>query len=105
MLPDTAKIVQRMREILTLPTSWIQKTYSTDATGTTCDPTWALATCWCMEGAMYRALREAGKSINGPEYRQITRHFPSQNIPAWNDDPERTHKEVLAKLDRILEYA
>jgi hypothetical protein len=60
------------------------------------------AVCWCMTGATAAVdLDDAGCSADTYLVMAVGEQF----VPDWNDDPSRTHAEVLAAFDRAIELA
>ena len=60
----------------------------------------------CAEGAIFEAISEFGL----PRYSHhvstwIDRPFAPKSLPFWNDRPERTREEVVAKLRELAEGA
>ncbi len=107
MMPQTVRVVKRMREILTPEGSWVQEVYATDDTNKKVSWQAKEAVCWCIEGAMYKAFQEINlawwmNQESRPVWQEIIAYFDDMNIPDWNDTSTRTHAEVLAKLDSII---
>lgn len=60
------------------------------------------ANCWCLVGAI-----EASVPLpNRPKVREAIREIIGPvSIPYWNDQPGRTHAEVLELLDKVISDA
>lgn len=68
------------------------------------------AVCFCIQGALYLVTeRIAGGVGEGDAVREEAEDFLEtllgRTIPGWNDDPERTQAEVVAKLREAAEQA
>jgi len=93
-----------MRELLAEPRSWTQGTFARTAAGEPCAPTSLDAACWCVSGAAMCVARHSLNNFElaGAAVRRLLSAIGAQAIGAWNDDPHRTHAEVLAALDRAI---
>lgn len=97
--------LQEVRDLLSPPPSWIQGEYNDDPT----EPT-----CFCLIGALNHVHdnndgvvdsnfwydAHALASLTGITYRR--EHFVTDVIIEWNDNPERTHTDVLNLLDTAI---
>lgn len=52
-----------------------------------------------------RALWEADTEVFERAVRVLWLAVPTHSLEYWNDDPKRTHAEVLAALDRAIALA
>ena len=63
--------------------------------------------CFCLEGAIIRALTELlevdEEELLLQEINDEVMGKNEDNMVIWNDSPERTHAEVLARVDATLE--
>ena len=110
-------ILKKVREILTPPRAWRQGAYVADDNGRySVDAEGSRATCFCAFGAMLQArarlpgLDRDYVALYGAEdclMAEIEARYPSTytSIPAWNDDEDLTHAEVLDTFDRAIERA
>lgn len=101
MNEDIADILERAADLIEPEGAWTQKAYARDARGKNLilgrDPT---AVCWCTIGAIDHEAtgkphRDALEAI------RITLGISgglNSTIGSWNDAPERTQSEVVAKL-------
>ena len=106
------KILERARELISDPRHWTQRLYAKTARGYPCNPGSQEAACWCLLGALYRAMVEcAGESpvalawINTHEkafdhIRKIVEQWGYPSIPSFNDNAE--HHHVLQVLDLAI---
>lgn len=95
----------KAHELLAIPGVWIKGAYARNACGQDVS-TWspeanqfcmvgAIRKCYSFEGDAYiDALRRVASVLPPDEQFPI----PSSTIVRWNDQPERTYQEVLAKL-------
>lgn len=91
-----AEILTKAADLLEKPGAWTQKELGRRADGTPirCGEDMAEAVCYCISGAII--------AIAGPDHlmrctravEKVTRKLPV----IWNDAPERTQAEVVAKL-------
>lgn len=85
-------------ELLEAPERWTQGVLARRADG---DP-WFVnsdeAVCWSLVGAIERVYRNT-RFVSGVCWRvgNEVNNFPQK----WNDDPERTHAEVLALCRKL----
>lgn len=86
------------------PQSWTKRVWATDSKKQQVAVTSPEASCWCLLGAFRREIPKIydanyeGVTIK----RLIDNYFPeSLGIVGWNDRPERTIEEVIAKLEEI----
>lgn len=91
------------RDLLSDPKHWTQDWYAKNAAGRGVDPAGAQATCWCVRGAVVRFTRchLAAK----PAFVELAATLGSQDyhdVECWNDNPERTHAEVLGLFDTTI---
>lgn len=110
--PRTIELLDRTRELLAQ--GWTQGAWARNAQGATTAIWSPLATCYCFDGAMDRAMQlldpdsvPLGISLV-PESVWIQRqvYAATSLIPAvWNDRPGRTQQEVLDLLDTLRQAA
>jgi hypothetical protein len=77
---------------------WSQGKYARDADGNACPSGSYRARSWCFNGA----LSAADISLNTDDF--IADTFKKCRV-TWNDKPERTQSEVLAKFDELIAKA
>ena len=111
MSPETIDLLKSMRALLSDEKAWTKGTYVKDSVGMRVSWHSPWATCWCLEGAMYKFLDERNTtghailSVDAPTRRiwnDIVHAFPNKDLVHWNDAPERTHAEVMQALDTII---
>lgn len=59
--------------------------------------------CYCVSGAICRAAWDSCYAIATSNARLKFEKIINENIPLWNDKPERTKEEVLAAFDKAIE--
>lgn len=98
------------RALLATPGSWTQFVSERDAAGYEVSDSGrhGPVASRCVTGAIFAAEPNAGllhcsnaEGAIGQLRNAIKRHTECayENMPAWNDSPERTHQEVLQALD------
>lgn len=96
------QILREARELIATPEQWTQRIYAEESSSS---PT---GHCYCLMGALLQAA--AGDSapdeglVGLLGYRFATLvDFPAEGIlTLWNDHPDRTHAEVLERLDTAI---
>lgn len=93
------------RAILASPSSWTKGEVARTEDGR---PTWVddpQATCFCAIGAIRRAifvLHGRFMQLRIPTQVLCALGFDEPDCMDWNDDPDRTHAEVLALFDAAI---
>jgi hypothetical protein len=95
------------RELLAAPESWTKNVFARDASGTKVCTSDLRAVCWCLKGAMSVAATAHGliddfTPLTDAEML-LEKLLGDRPVAPWQDEPERTHEEVLALLDRAIE--
>ena len=104
---SAAETLRRARELLTPEGAWGQGYDALNGAGEAVSPTAHNAVCRCS----YGALRAAGGDVYGDAAREVLLQAigleaaKGDSVINWNDDPGRTHAEVLAAFDRAIELA
>jgi hypothetical protein len=110
-------VLMKARVLLAEPSHWTQGAYARDASGRVVHPRSPAAVCWCIVGAVKRADVRTERSEEDDGLRVLLRLFhPSTGqlkdklyafwvMTDWNDDPSRTHADVLALLDEAIAEA
>mgnify|MGYP003404033147 CR=1 FL=1 len=95
---DTLEVLVKARGLLAKPESWIQGGLSETAAGDPVPIEDERAVCFCLDGA----LMVASGTVMVPD-AYLALGFPNvADVWDWNDDDERTHAEVLARLDEAI---
>lgn len=84
-------------ELLAKPESWTQHVFARDPQGESVHWEDTAARCWCLIGAV--------KKVHGVGWRRpveiMQHHLTSTPLDDWNDNPARTHAEVVELLRRF----
>ena len=98
--------LKKMRALLA--NGWTQYVVARDNNGDPVEPNSPDATYFCLIGASNRVApsHEIGRRALRRMVVAILEQTGSLiNLSKWNDDPKRTHAEVLALVDRAIEIA
>ena len=91
-----------------LTAGWCQRVEARDEQGKPVEPSDVLAVSWSLAGAIKAVAGDAGDE-DGELERDASRalalvlEIPAEELPAWNDDPQRTHRDVLAACECAVE--
>ena len=96
----SSEILRRAREILEPEGAWTQRSLARAADGVPIHETHRDAACWCSLGAIYRTLGSRQSIYRGREAVRFIQRIIDAPLMAWNDDPLRTHDEVLDAFRR-----
>ncbi len=109
MKTETLAVLIYARELLTDAAHWAKGFYAYDASGEMCGSYDDEAVCFCLQGAINRAIKHLGYyepfATAQMIIQEIDTMFPEKSVVHWNDQKERTHGEVLAKLDELIRAA
>jgi len=97
----TLEILKAARELLAVPERWTTGVLARAQSGYEVTPSSAKAVSWCMSGA---CLKIGGdESTFSATFCSVIDALDLDTcIPIWNDAPERTHAEVLARFDTAI---
>jgi hypothetical protein len=103
-------VLMKARALLAEPSHWTQGEYARTPAGIGMMPWSDRAVCWDLAGAVYFvAAQDQGRcdvmraELEGYPATQLLRNLAGcESLQQWNDDPSRTHAEVLALLDRAI---
>ena len=94
------------RAILSSPSSWTKEVWARDEDAQPVAAADSTATSFCAYGALCRAqfiLKDPIPLVLRPVQLLSYLNFGSYGeLADWNDDPNRTHAEVLARLDAAI---
>jgi len=90
-----ATLLERTRAYLEDPKHWTKGEMFRDRFGSACKREDAV--CACLLGA----VAIAGKGMTNPDYRAARGALPD-DVTVINDDPNTTHADVLALLDKVI---
>lgn len=95
------QVLKRARKLLDKESAWTKWTFARDANDAPVDATDPKACKFCLIGALERAAWDMclpGWVGAVPALTDAT----AASIPVWNDNPTRTHAEVIAALDKAI---
>ena len=100
-------VLKMARGFIQEPDAWMKEWHAQNHIGQETGPTEPDAVCFCLEGAIIRALSEL-LEVDEDELllKEINDEVMSKNedsMVIWNDSPQRTHAQVLARVDATLE--
>ncbi len=96
----TKEVLIAARAKIAKPEQWIQGYYAKDADGKEADRFSTEATCYCVLGVLHASAAGSFRFRNAVDAIIDQIDCP---ISTWNDDPSRSHAEVLAVFDRAIE--
>jgi hypothetical protein len=105
-----SEILIAARALIDTPDKWTTGRLSRTKDGKATDYWSEDATCFCVLGAIFRANRRTYEGFRMPEDRcaaemeaeRAIQRATQGDVPLWNDDPGRTHAEVLEAYDRAI---
>lgn len=111
------KTIDRVLEILNSPEKWIKGHNARDKDGHPIYPPNEAAVCWCLEGAIYKALWEqnlTNKKWENSYYKIVHALCHSENLAfnignqdehiGFNDDKNTTYNKVIDLIKKAKEY-
>ena len=101
--PDTA-LVKAVREKLSKPEAWTRGEMARDIDGEEIWPWRVEAVAWSLGGAIRWALNWVNVE-DRPTTTALAQALGFVDLRAaddWNDAPERTHADILERLDAVL---
>lgn len=92
------------------PESWTQYGYAYDASGLRVDYNSSLAAQWCVIGAVRLSAQvlypKSSHDVAWNAQRTLNDYIAARSLYAgvigWQDNPNRTHDEVLQMLDDVI---
>lgn len=92
-------LVSRPKTVVELfenhPERWTKGSMAKNSLGESVSISDERAVCWCLYGA-FTYIYAFNSSSN-----DFCKNFPNGLVTTWNDDPERTFKEVLNKCKEL----
>lgn len=111
MAMTTLDVLQAVRDRLREPQDWTQGAWARDNFGKPVGVFHLGAVCWCLDGALGlacesfvgrdSAVRELART-NSMLVDDYTDASLLAWVRRWNDDPDRTHAEVIDLIDRTM---
>ena len=106
-MTDHIDILREARAIISDESCWTQGEFARDAQGRAVPPVHYAAVRWCIIGACAVALSNHGVMRLGPECEDaIQKANPDisfRGLQEWQDNPHRSHAEVLRAIDNAIE--
>lgn len=110
--------LKAVRELLAVPERWTVEYLARNSDGKNVPDDDPAATRFCLVGAIYKISIEGGETSRyGYELGRVVdlirfigevaygHQLPPRSLADWNDQPGRTHAEVLALLDKAIATA
>lgn len=105
MTPDEITILQQARNLI--HEGWTQRAYARNHQGQECMPENTGATCFCIKGALLRALHLDDPTSKYARYvnlgLKLNKLTPQGHLSRFNDDPNTTLQDVLDFFDHALQ--
>ena len=109
MMLTKKEILLEARQLLSDPSRWTKGAPARNAQLETVGSTSEAAFCFCAIGAIRRTLwvnpgrdTEERRELEDVASQALRESIGRPDISRWNDDPARTHEEVLAAFDRAI---
>ena len=85
---------------------WVQGGLSRNLKGELISPWDPAARCFCIAGAIMRAVDMTNYEVNNRYLDCISKMHAVLKlpIPKWNDRADRTREEVVKAFDQVIEY-
>lgn len=98
----TLDILRGTRELLATPERWTQGVTARDADGQPIPPNCEGAVSFCLVGGVRKTCGLFGV-YKWRYVLAIEETLGITSLGSWNDEPERTHAEILSALDQTIE--
>ena len=99
-IPGSIAVLARARQLIAEEERWCRRTFARGWRGIPVPVQSGAARRFCAIGALLRAAREIGWPIedaqNALEWQTM------RPVQDWNDDPARSHREVVAAFDAAI---
>ncbi len=102
-LDPVVKGLKAIKRLIGKPERWTKGSFALDRLGQGVSASSARAVCWCLHGAYDRI----GYGIEGlysalDRAAEIEARSRNASMISYNDDPRRTHAQVMRLLDRAI---
>ena len=100
---DSVQLFKEARKLLEKPEAWTQRAFARDKLNepVITSSSFRTAVKWCFAGAISQAAMDSDLAI--PCISSLLHDYVGDiNIGEWNDDPARTHGEVINLFDSII---
>lgn len=94
-----AEVLERAANLIEPEGAWTQDWFARDVIGREVEAIDPHANCWCVRGAVFAVCGSDSvdeEAIFNPLHDLLG--FELMSVEEWNDDPDRTQTEVVAKL-------
>jgi hypothetical protein len=95
-------VLKDVRVLLDKPENWCQFAEATDDRGIPTGITSDNAKAFCLIGAFYRVCDSRDVRLDARDTLMQVNGIKTR-LQSWNDNPYRTHKEVLGALDTAIQ--
>jgi len=99
-IDSTLTVLTRARQLIDDEQRWCRRTYARGWRGLPVPVQSSAAYRFCAVGALLRAGRELGLPVE--DARNALEWQTVRPVQDWNDDPARTHREVIAAFDAAV---
>jgi hypothetical protein len=99
-ISDALAVLARARELIADEDRWCRRSFARSWLNIPVPVQSVAARRFCTIGAIMHAGRKLGVRIE--EARNVLEWHIARPIEQWNDDPERTHAEVIAAFDGAI---
>lgn len=91
------------KAVIDTPEKWIRGASACDRKGIPVAPRSHYATCFCIIGAVDRVAKNFDDRREA--FDMLYKSTNIDIISEWNDDPARTHAEVMEAFDKAIQLA
>jgi len=103
-MSNALPLLRAVRARLADEARWTKGDYSRDANGIGHWATYPEAVCWCIAGARDVAVNDGSRDASRHDaFAQSLGFANGQELIDWNDAPDRTHADIIARLDEAIE--
>jgi hypothetical protein len=97
---DTLAVLARAQELIADERRWCRRSFALSWFNVPVSPHSAAARRYCALGAVMHASRKLGSPVE--QARNALEWQTARPVQDWNDDPLRTHAEVVAAFDAAI---
>lgn len=101
-----SEIYKAAKEVIAKPEAWTQGVTAIDAEGYGVPCDYPSAVCFCIVGALGKVDVETLSMRTNPSLHTDFRDAMKTTMPIgeWNDEPKRTHTEVLEAMNKMIAF-
>ncbi|RYG90143.1 MAG: hypothetical protein EON59_00755 [Alphaproteobacteria bacterium] len=106
-LKTVAEVLDAAADLIEPEGAWTKGAFARDISGkdTSLFGYRGKAVCWCLLGATQEAAGDDDDGVADHFFAQFLGAAAQDGLACWNDAPERTQAEVVAKLREAAELA